>query len=113
MFLMEALHACDDSPGSNHLAGDQSANPRLHVSMHQVVARQLLDDEPPETWQTVQRLADAGYDWHTIMHMIAELVTHDVWGALAEDRKYDPADYARRLSQLPPSDWPAPGVGPA
>ena len=37
--------------------------------MHQIVANQLLADDPPETWQTVQRLDGLGYDWHTIMHM--------------------------------------------
>jgi len=24
----------------------------------------------PEMWQTVQRLAGLGYDWHNVMHMI-------------------------------------------
>ena len=38
--------------------------------MHQVVVDQLLADDPPETWQTVQRLVGLGYDWRNIMHMI-------------------------------------------
>ncbi len=75
--------------------------------MHQVVANQLLADDPPETWQTVQRLADLGYDWHSIMHMIGELVSEDIYRALTEKRPFDPADYARRLSELP-GDWPPP-----
>jgi hypothetical protein len=54
--------------------------PRLHVALHQVVANQLLADDPPQTWQTVRRLARLGYDWHNIMHMIATLVTEDVYG---------------------------------
>jgi hypothetical protein len=40
---------------------------RLPVAMHQVVANQLLAEDPPETWQAVQRLAGLGYDWHTII----------------------------------------------
>jgi hypothetical protein len=71
------------------------------------VANQLLADDPPETWQTVQRLAGLGYDWHNIMHMIAALVTGDVYSALKEHRQPDLADYARRLSELP-GDWPPP-----
>ena len=51
----------------------EPVNPRLHVAMHQVAANQLTADDPPETWQTVQRLAGRGYDWHNIMHMIAPL----------------------------------------
>jgi hypothetical protein len=85
----------------------EPVNPRLHIAMHQVVANQLLADEPPETWQTVQRLAGLGYDWHNIVHMIASLVTDDIYGALMDYRQHDPAAYARRLSELP-GDWPPP-----
>jgi hypothetical protein len=55
----------------------------------------------------VQRLAGLGYDWHNIMHMIASLVTEDVYGALTEHRQPDPSAYAQRLSELP-GDWPPP-----
>lgn len=85
----------------------EPVNPRLHVAMHQVVANQLLADDPPETWQAVQRLAGLGYDWHNIMHMIASLVTEDVYRALNEHTQPDPAGYAHRLSRLP-GDWPPP-----
>jgi hypothetical protein len=108
--LIEALHP--EFTGALHgeddvIAGGQTVNPRLHVAMHQVVANQLLAGDPPQTWQTVQRLAGLGYDWHNIMHMIAALVTEDVYSALKEDRQPDPAAYARRLSELP-GDWPPP-----
>ena len=98
----DALHGEDDV-----IAGGQAVNPRLHVAMHQVVANQLLAGDPPQTWQTVQRLAGLGYDWHNIMHMIAALVTEDVYSALKEHRQPDPAAYTRRLSDLP-GDWPPP-----
>ena len=98
----DALHGDDDV-----IVGGETVNPRLHVAMHQVVANQLLADDPPETWQTTQRLAGLGYDWHNIMHMIASLVTEDVYRALKEHRQPDPAAYARRLSELP-GDWPPP-----
>jgi Domain of unknown function (DUF1841) len=98
----DALHGEDDV-----IVGGETVNPRLHVAMHQVVANQVLAGDPPQTWQTVQRLAGLGYDWHNIMHMIASLVTEDVYGALNEHRQLDPAAYARRLSELP-GDWPPP-----
>ena len=47
------------------------------------------------------------YDWHNITHMIASLITEDVYGALKEHRQPDPAAYARRLNELP-GDWPPP-----
>ena len=92
----DALHGEDDV-----IVGGKTVNPRLHMAMHQVVANQLLADDPPETWQTVRRLAGLGYDWHNVMHMIASLVTEDVYLALGEHRQPDPAAYAGRLRELP------------
>jgi hypothetical protein len=105
MFLIEAMHE-ERGPGGVK-ASDGPGNPRLHVAMHHVVARQILADDPPKTWQAVQRLAGQGYDWHNIMHMIAELVVHDVHAIMTGHTRHDPDDYARRLDQLP-GDWPAP-----
>jgi hypothetical protein len=73
---------------------------RLHVTVHQIVARQILACDPPRHG-TVQRLAALGSDWHTIMHMIAGLVTEDINAAMAEHRQPDPESYARGLEQLP------------
>jgi hypothetical protein len=108
--LIEALHPefADALQGEDDVIIDgEPVNPGLHVAMHQVVASQLLANDPPETWRTVQRLAGRGYDWHNIMHMIASLVAEDVYGVLKENRKPDPAAYARRLNELP-GDWPPP-----
>jgi Domain of unknown function (DUF1841) len=87
--------------------GAEPINPRLHIALHQIVASQLLADDPPVTWQTVRRLAGLGYDWHNVMHMIAAVVSDDLYQALHEDRPFDAADYARRLEELP-HDWPPP-----
>jgi Domain of unknown function (DUF1841) len=114
-FLIEAQHTEFEDALRNDeemTAGDEPFNPRLHVLMHQVVAGQLLAEDPPETWQTVQRLAGLGYDWYNIMHMIAAVVSNDLYGAMKEHRQFDPADYARRLDGLP-GDWPPPqALGP-
>ena len=108
--LIEARHPefADALRGGDDLILDgEPVNPRLHLAMHQVVANQLLADDPPETWQTVQRLAGLGYDWHNIVHMIAALITEDVYWVLREHRQPDPVAYARRLSELP-GEWPPP-----
>jgi hypothetical protein len=55
----------------------------------------------------VQRLAALGYDWHTIMHMIAGLVAEDVRAAMAEHRQPDPEGSAGGWTS-----WPAPGCEP-
>lgn len=110
MVLIEAQHP----EFGNALRGDgdvlvdgEPANPRLHVAMHHIVVRQLMGNNPPEAWQTVQRLVRLGYDGHTVIHMIAGLVAADVHGALTGQSGFDAADYARRLDELP-GDWPPP-----
>ena len=109
-FLIEAQHLELEEAlqrGEEVTVGGEPMNPRLHVTMHLVVANQLLADDPPETWQTVQRLAGLGYDWHNIMHMISGLVTEDLHRVMTEQRSFDREDYARRLNELP-GDWPPP-----
>jgi hypothetical protein len=89
------------------IAGGGPLSPRLHLATHQVVANQLLADDPPKTWQTAQRLAGPGHDWHNIMHMIAAVAGDDVYRAMKQHRPFDPGDYARRLNELP-GGWPPP-----
>jgi hypothetical protein len=101
--MEEALKRHEEITGPD----GEPVNPRLHVIMHVVVANQLLADEPPETWQTVQRLAGLGYDWHNVMHLIMGPVSDAVYGTLSEQQPFDRADYVRRLAELP-GDWPSP-----
>jgi hypothetical protein len=104
VILLEGLHAGhEDASGDGGETGADGGpfNPRLHIMLHQIVANQLLADDPPVTWQTVRRLAALGYDWHTIMHMIARLVGDDVYRVMHEHRAFDAGDYARRLDELP------------
>ena len=111
-FLIEAQHTELENAlwrEEQVIAGGEPFNPRLHIVMHQVVANQLLADDPPETWQTVQRLASLGYDWHNVMHMISALVSDDVHRAMTEQRPFDLGDYVQRLNGLP-GDWPSPQV---
>jgi hypothetical protein len=111
MFLLEALHPEmeDGLERDEDMKGPdgQPINPALHVTLHQAIADQLLADEPPETWQTVQRLAALGYDWHDVMHLIMGAVTETVGKIVAEKRPFDRADYVRRLAELP-GDSPPP-----
>jgi len=85
----------------------ETMNPTLHVALHGVVANQLMNDEPPETWQTVQRLAGLGYDWHNVMHMIMGPVSSFLYQAMTEKQPFDREVYRRQLNELP-GDWPSP-----
>jgi Domain of unknown function (DUF1841) len=99
MLLLEALHF----GGGRGVPGldEELTNPELHVLAHVVVANQLLGDDPPETWQTVQRLAGLGYGWHNVMHLIMGPVVEAVFGVLSQEQSFDRADYLRLLTELP------------
>lgn len=78
-------------------------NPRLHLTMHGIVATQLWDDSPPEVWDTTVRLLEGGYERHEILHMLGRLVSDQVWEALHEERPYDRERHVAALRALPGS----------
>ena len=80
-------------------------NPRLHLALHEIVANQLWDGEPPGAWPAALRLFATGMDRHDVLHALAEVATHHVFAALQEQRPYDAAAYAADLEAL--------GRGPA
>ena len=78
-------------------------NPRLHVAMHEIVATQLWEGDPPEVWETVVRLRDARYDRHEILHMLGRPVSEQIWAALHDDQPYDRVRHVAALRALPGS----------
>ena len=83
--------------------GQGPMNPRLHLTMHEVVATQLWEDSPPEAWDTARRLLEAGYERHEILHMLSRPVSEQVWAAMHEQRPYDLAAHVAALRALPGS----------
>jgi len=81
-------------------------SPRLHLAMHEVVANRLWDDDPPEMWRTAQRLTQAGYERHDVLHMLSSVVGTEVYNALTGNATSDIADTRRALAALPDS-WEA------
>jgi hypothetical protein len=77
-------------------------NPRLHIAMHEMIANQLWDGEPPEAWQAAQRLRDRGLDRHEILHRLADVAVEQLHGALTSGTPADAAAYARALDRLAP-----------
>jgi Domain of unknown function (DUF1841) len=90
--------------GRREIAGsDGPMSPRLHLTMHEIVATQLWEDSPPEVWDTAVRLRDAGYERHEILHMLARPVSEQIWGALHDERPYDHERHVAALQALPAS----------
>jgi hypothetical protein len=105
--LIEAEHpelhqALETDRDEIHVNG-QAISPRLHITMHEIVANQIWDDDPPETWQTAQRLLEGGYDRHEVLHMLASVVSDDVYRTLKEGQPHDPDKTRAALAALPES----------
>jgi hypothetical protein len=77
-------------------------NPRLHVTMHQIIANQIWDDTPLEVWQAAQRLRAAGHDRHDILHALAYELSQELHPVLTGQHAPDPdmTAYRDRLRAL-------------
>ena len=81
----------------------RAVNPALHLAMHQIVASQLLANEPPLMWDTAKRLEGDGYDRHDVLHMLASVVSGDVYSVLHDNQPPDRARTRAALDALPGS----------
>jgi hypothetical protein len=78
-------------------------NPRLHFAIHEAVAKQLIDGDPPEVWATAQRLRREGYGRHEILHMLGGAMSGELWQTLTGRRSYDRDTHLAALEALPGS----------
>lgn len=72
----------------------------VHVSMHLVVANQVLAHNPPEVWPTLQRIVTKGYTRHDALHMVAAGMA-DVIRSAMSGQPAPPEVYLRYLAGLP------------
>ena len=102
-------HQVPTDPG----AGDEieGVNPRLHLSIHEIVANQLWEDDPPQVWRAARRLRDRGVDRHEILHRLMAAAVDQLHGALTSGTAADTAAYARALDRIAPERKRA--AGPA
>ena len=101
--LIAAAHPELDTAAETALVEGHEINPRLHLTIHEIVATQIVDDDPPEVWATAQRLRKLGYGRHEVLHMLGGAMTPQLWGALQNEREYDPEAHRAALAALPES----------
>jgi Domain of unknown function (DUF1841) len=90
-------HEALADPDSDTVDG---VNPRLHITVHEIVANQLWDDNPPEAWQAVKRLLATGMDRHDVLHAIGEVLVEHLHGVLTGRGPTDPARYVAEIEKL-------------
>jgi hypothetical protein len=101
--LIRAAHPELDTERETMIVDGREMNPRLHLTMHQIVAAQLAEHDPPEVWATAQRLRRLGYGRHEILHMLGAAMTPQLWSALHDQREYDVDEHRAALAALPDS----------
>lgn len=97
----EAIQAGDEI-----VVGGEPMDPSLHVSMHELVTNQIWDDDPPETWQTAQRLVELGYERHEVLHMLSRVVASELWRTMRDQQPFD-LDRVRAGLQALTESWEA------
>jgi hypothetical protein len=105
--LIEAEHPefadALDLDGEFVIVDGEEVDPRLHLTLHEIIVEQLWEDDPPEAWRTAQRLAAAGYERHEILHMLGSALVPQLWRAVAKGETSDREEYLSALSRLPRS----------
>ena len=101
--LIHAAHPELDTEQETIVLDGTEINPRLHLTLHEIVATQLADHDPPEAWATAQRLRQLGYGRHEILHMLGAAMSGQLWEALHNEREYDLDEHRAALAALPES----------
>ena len=111
--LIRAAHPELDTKRETVTIDGSELNPRLHLTVHEIVATQLADDDPPEVWATAQRLRRLGYGRHEILHMLSAAMAPQLWAAMHDQREYDLEHHRSALAALPDAwerERPAPSA---
>jgi hypothetical protein len=78
-------------------AGDE---PFRSLTAHTTIVDQLWDNEPPEVWQAVQRLADQGLQRHEVLDTLAGVLEELLEPGAGEDLEFDIDDYVTAVDEL-------------
>ncbi len=81
----------------------RTASPALHLSMHEMVANQIWNDDPPGVWEAARRLTAIGFDRHEVLHMLMSAAAGQLWSVLHDHLPFDHSAYQRALDSLPES----------
>jgi hypothetical protein len=78
---------------------------RLRGAILQVVEKQLEDNEPAATRETLTRLCREGLPEEEAKKLIGYVVASEVFDVLREGRRYDEQAFAAKLKALPRLPW--------
>jgi hypothetical protein len=70
---------------------------RLHFAMHEILANQLADNDPPEVYETAVRLREDGYGRHEVLHMVAAPLAAQIFATVTNGEGYAVGDTSPRF----------------
>jgi hypothetical protein len=80
-------------------------NQRLKNAILEVIHKQIRDNNPPETGETLVRLQENGYSEEEALKLIGYVVASEVFSVFKENRRYEENKYIAALKALPKLPW--------
>jgi SEC-C motif len=71
------------------------------MAVRNVVVAQALQDDPPETWQTIERLRSLGLDRDEVVSQVTMVVSEHLIASLQSGDRFDREAYVAGLAELP------------
>ncbi len=78
----------------------EDENPFLHVSMHELLEKQIASDDPPGTRAALDRLVAKGETRHDAIHTILRVLIHELYQMTQGQRSFDHEGYKNKLEKL-------------
>jgi hypothetical protein len=73
---------------------------RAHLLIHEMVEKQLAENDPPEVGRVLHRLLANGLSRHEAVHAIGTVVAREALAMLRQGRELDKEVYVRELQSL-------------
>ncbi len=74
---------------------------KLHLAILKVIEKQIRDNDPAETQQTLQRLVSQGFSREEALELVGHVVASEVLGVIKDGRTYDHHRFVAALMALP------------
>ena len=80
---------------------DSEDGQKAGEALVEVIENQLIENNPPETKQALERLMKSGESRENAIRYIAAVLTVEIFGALKNQEPYDNGRYIKNLKALP------------
>ena len=92
----------EDETLPDEIMGDdgEPMSPRMHLTIHTIVERQLSADEPEGVVEIAEQLEQLNFSRHEIRHEIGRAVVNQMWCMQKEGCEFDEGLYLAELKEI-------------